>query len=309
MLLEQFLNLPVDDIARLMRQAGPKVCVFPINGTRRWFLIEYPPTTWSESDFLTEYHVASVRRQLALCRLFFDHGVSYLLMPLFGPDLLERGPAYVEVMAAALRELAEGQAFVDFYREYDVRIHFYGDYRRYLKNTPYAGLCDLFDQINSQAGEARFHLFYGVFAHDAAETVAEFGARYVAETGRLPDKPTLVRMYYGCDLPPVSLFIGFDQFSAFDMPLVSTGSEDLYFTASPSFYMDETQLRRILYDHLFARRVAEQDYETLTESALGRMRSFYHRHRNHTFGLGEVIDGFWYPTPSLGCGGDFQVKE
>src|SRR5215208_2086765 len=119
--VEQFINLPVQAIAGVMQQTGPKVCVFPINGTRRWFLLEYPPETWQGKDFLAAYQQRSVERQLQLYRLFFDHGIDTLLMPLFGPDLLERGPEYVGVMAAALQELAAGAVFLDFYRQYEVR--------------------------------------------------------------------------------------------------------------------------------------------------------------------------------------------
>lgn len=304
--VEQFVSLPVQDIAQYMQSAGPKVCVFPINGTRRWFLLEHPPETWEGKDFLTAYHQCSVQRQLQLYRLFFEHGIDTLLMPLFGPDLLDRGPEYVQVMAAALQELAAGPVFLDFYRQYGVRVHFYGDHRKYLGNTPYAGLSDVFDTINREtAGHNRFHLYYGVFAHDATETVAELGVGYFQKYGSLPDKRQLVTMYYGEYVPPVSLFIGFDRFSAFDMPLIATGSEDLYFTVSPSFYMTEGQLRRILYDHLFARRVAEQDYEQLSTAAVKRMADFYRLNGERTLGLGEIRDGFWYPTTNVIIPPDF----
>ena len=33
-----FLRLPTDEVARVVRASGTKVCVFPFNGTRRWFL-------------------------------------------------------------------------------------------------------------------------------------------------------------------------------------------------------------------------------------------------------------------------------
>lgn len=298
--LQQFIHLPVQEIAHTMQQTGRKVCVFPVNGTRRWFLLEYPPHSWAGEDFLEAYHQRSVQRQLEVYRLFFCHGVDTLLMPLFGPDLLERGPAYVAVMAAALQELAEGQVFLDFYREYGVRVHFYGDHRKYLRNTPYAGLSDLFDYASrATAGNHRNHLFYGVFGQDATEQVAEFSVRYYQQKNELPDKRQMIEMYYGEYVPPVNLFIGFDRFSAFDMPLVATGSEDLYFTVSPSFSITEAQLRHILYDHLFARKVAEQDYEQLPAEAVGRMAEFYRLNRETTLGLGKVQDGFWYPITNV----------
>ena len=39
--LEEFLSWPTEEVAERMRQGKPKVCVFPINGTRRWFALEF----------------------------------------------------------------------------------------------------------------------------------------------------------------------------------------------------------------------------------------------------------------------------
>jgi len=185
-------------------------------------------------------------------------------------------------------------------------VRFYGDYDRYLKGTPGEELIDLFDQLTHQtAGNNRCRLLFGVFGHDAAETIGAISVRYFQQHHRLPDKSTLVERYYGEYIPPVSLFIGFDRFSAFDMPLVATGSEDLYFTVSPSPYLTERQLRCILYDHLYARRVKEPDYETLPVEAIERMRAFYKMNFERTLGVGFVRDRFWYPLSQVDLPANF----
>lgn len=298
--LGDFLALPVDQVADLVRSRGPQVCVFPTNGTRRWFMLEYPPEKWEAPDFLSAYLAASVKRQIEQMGLFFRLGIHTLMMPVFGPDLLERGGRYLQMAATALEQLVADPLFLDFYREYGVRVRFYGDYRRYLQNTPYAYLSDRFDAL---AELTRLHdrcrLLFGVFAHDAAETIAALSVKYYQEHGCIPSKRDLVALYYGEDVPPVSLFIGFDKFAAFDMPLVATGSENLYFTVSPSPYLDEMMLRAILYDHLFARSQEEPDYEDLSPEALERMRAFYRLNRRNTLGVGLLQDGFWYPLPQV----------
>ena len=38
---EHFLQLSAEEIAAVVRASGEKVCVFPVNGTRRWFLLEH----------------------------------------------------------------------------------------------------------------------------------------------------------------------------------------------------------------------------------------------------------------------------
>ena len=117
---------------------------------------------------------------------------------------------------------------------------------------------------------------------------------YLAQ-GSIPDKAALVRKYYGEDLPPVSLFIGFDKFSVFDMPLLTTGEEDLYFSVSPSPYMTRQQLRGILYDHLYIRPTPEPDYTTLKADALDWLRDYYRKNRDHAFGVGKLKFDLWMP--------------
>jgi adenosine tuberculosinyltransferase len=294
----EFQALPAAEVAARVREAGPKVCVFPINGTRRWFLLEHPPQP--DADVLGVYLAAVEQRHVDLYRLFFDHGVHTLLTPAFGPDLLERGDDYIQIAADGLSRLTTEDFFLDFYREYGVRVRFYGDYRKYFGATRFAYLCDQFDELAERtASHTQHRLFFGLFANDAAETIAALSVDYYRQHGRTPDKHTLVELYYGEYVPPVDLFIGFDRFSAFDMPLVATGNEDLYFTVSPSPYLTAVQLRAILYDHMIARRTAETDYSTLEPDEWALMRDFYRANIGKTLGVGarQKHGDYWYPLP------------
>jgi len=195
---------------------------------------------------------------------------------------------------------------------YGVRVRFYGDYRKFFASTPYAHLLDQFDGVTAQTlVHDRHRLFFGVFAHDATETVAEMAVRYHTEVGGVPDKRTLVELYYGEYVSPVDLFIGFDKFSAFDMPLVATGDEDLYFTVSPSPYLTERQLRAILYDHLYTRREGEADYSALAADDWVLMRAFYQANLGKTLGVGAKHEqvGFWHPLPQVELPAGFTEPE
>jgi tuberculosinol/isotuberculosinol synthase len=303
---EAFRDLETEQIARLVHQAGSKVCVFPINGTRRWFLLEHPPQPGN--DFADVYLDVVGRRHVELYRLLFDHGLETLLTPVFGPELLTRGDGYMQMAVEGLTRLVQGSAFRDFYQAYQVRVRFYGDHRKFFGPTPYAYLSDLFDEVTARtATHDRYRLFYGVCAQDPVETAADLAVRYHAEHGRVPDRQTLVALYYGELVPPVSLFIGFDRFWAFDMPLIATGEEDLYFTVSPSPYLTERQLRDILYDHLYARRGDEPDYAALGPESRSLMRDFYRANVGKTLGIGarHQRTGFWYPQPQVELPGRF----
>lgn len=296
--IDVFQDLPMAEVARLVRQGGPKVCVFPINGTRRWFMLEAGVP--SGDGFADVYCDVASKRHIQLYRLFFEHGVDTLLTPIFGPDLLERGESYASMATEGLELLATHPYFLDFYETYRVRVRFYGDYRSFFDSTPYAYLPGLFDQVTAQTvGHDRHRLFFGVCAHDATVTIANLVVQYHAEHGRIPDKRTLVSMYYGEHVEPASLFIGFDRLCVFDMPLLATGNEDLYFTVSPSPYLSGRQLRTILYDHLYSRRELEADYSAMEPDDRRMMKEFYQANIGRTLGVGTRRGQIWYPLPQV----------
>lgn len=305
--LETFQQLPLEQAAALVRQDGGKVCVFPINGTRRWFMLEHAAAIQGglrgdpQGDPIRAYMDVASQNHIALYRMLFGHGLDTLVTPEFGSELLLRGDEYVQRIGAdGLARLASHPMFMDFYMENQVRVRFYGDYRHHLAQTPYAYLLELFDEASAKtAANTRHRLFIGVFGNDATRRVSEFSVEYHRAHGKLPGKEELVAMYYGETVAPASLFIGFDKFSSFDYPLLASGEEDLYFTVAPSPYLSEAQLRSILFDHLFTRRAQEVDYQSMPAEELGWLKAFYAANRHVTLGTGVVRAGVWVPSSPI----------
>jgi tuberculosinol/isotuberculosinol synthase len=296
--LDKFQTLPTEEIAQIVREMGPKVCVFPINGTRRWFALEHPAEAASGS--VEAYFRIAGQRFVELYQLFFDHGIDTLLTPTFGPELLERGEEYQQMMIPALLWFAQDRDFLDFYDAYDVRVRIYGDAKRYFQDTPYASALDAYEELAQRTADHRHHrLFIGVCAHDATGTVAETAVRFYQQQGRLPNRQEIVEAYYGEYVEPVDIFIGFDRPTAFDMPLVATGNEDLYFTISPSPYVDDYTLRTILYDHIYTRPTDESDYTELSREEWEWMQTFYQTNLGKTLGAGTKHGKIWYPLPQV----------
>ena len=292
---EQFLELPSEDIAALVREGGPKVCVFPVNGTRRWFMLERAAEI--KEDFFEAYMNTSIANHVELCAMLFEHGIEILLAPVFGRELMHRGDEYTQrVGIDGLVRTATDKNYRRFFEQYDVRVRFYGDYRDVLTGTPYEyALSSMYDVTEATKQNRTFRLFFGVFADEVTETVSRLSVEHYLAQGSIPDTQTLIRKYYGEALPPVSLFIGFDKFSVFDMPLLGTGEEDLYFSLSPSPYMTQHQLRAILYDHLYIRPTPEPDYTKLSAAELDWLREYYRRNRDYAFGVGKLKFNLWIP--------------
>ena len=292
---ESFLQLPTPEVAALVKATGEKVCVFPVNGTRRWFLLEHAEEI--KGDFFEAYMEASIRNHVELCAMLFDHGIDTILAPVFGRELMHRGDEYTRrVGIDGLVRTATDRHYRDFFERYNVRVRFYGDYRDVLTGTPYEdALKAMYDVTEATKQHSSVRLFFGVFADEVTETVARLSVEHYVAQGSIPDKQTIIRQYYGEDMPPVSLFIGFDKFSVFDMPLLTTGAEDLYFSLSPSPYMTQHQLRSILYDHIFVRPTPEPDYTKLSGDELKWLRNYYQINKEYAFGVGKLKFNLWIP--------------
>jgi adenosine tuberculosinyltransferase len=291
---ERFLELPTEDIAERVKATGHKVCVFPINGTRRWFMLEHADKIGD--DFFKAYVDVSIENHVHLCSMLFDHGIHTILAPVFGRELMRRGDEYTKrVGMDGLVLTATDKNYREFFDKYNVRVRFYGDYRDVLTGTEFEYvLGSIYEVMDATKNNTSFNLFFGVFADEVTDTVARLSVEHYLAHNAIPDKNALIRKYYGEELPPVSMFIGFDKFSVFDMPLLATGEEDLYFSVSPSPYMTEQQLRAILYDHIYVRRASEPDYTKMTEAELDWLRGYYRNNKDYAFGVGKLKFNLWF---------------
>jgi tuberculosinol/isotuberculosinol synthase len=229
--------------------------------------------------------------------MLFDHGIHTILAPVFGRELMRRGDEYTQrVGMDGLVRTATDKNYRAFFEKYNVTVRFYGDYRDVLTGTQYENvLGSLYEVMEATRKNSRFNLYLGVFADEATETISRLSVEHYLAHGAVPDKNALIRKYYGEDLPPVSIFIGFDKFSVFDMPLLATGEEDLYFSINPSPYMTQRQLRAILYDHIYIRRTPEPNYAKLEPQELEWLREYYRNNKDHALGVGKLKFNLWLP--------------
>lgn len=291
--LDTFQNLTRSEVAAEVRRAQATVCAFPINGTRRWLLLDHPEAS------VAAYIELNGRRHVELYQLLFAHGIDTILAPIYEPVMQKRGEDYQQhVVAQGLAAVATHPTFTSFYEEQQVRVHFYGNYRKIFPGTVCAQLPELFDRVMHQTqAHQQYRLFYGVSTRSAVEDVVELAFQNCAGPGPRPDRAALIDLYYGEPLPPVSLFITSGKFNVFGMPLLATDDTSLYFTVAPSPFLTERQLRAILYDHLYNRHSsAKANYSDLTSDQFDEMRAFYQTQRETTLGVGVVRHGTWYPV-------------
>jgi len=295
--LETFINLTDQEVARLVNGSNQRVCVFPINGVQRWYTMEHGQPLageWNDQD-MDEIS----QKLLELYSLFFNQGLHTLISPLHGADLLaQAGDERRDAQIRRLEILTTHSDFLSFYEKFGVRIHFFGDFRRQLAGTRYAYLIHQFERLSKHTHKnTRHRLFYGLLPGNAAENIADLAVQHFIRTGKVPNRRSLMELYYGDYIEAADIFIGFDQFRPADYPLLDLAEENLYFTVAPSFSLTRDQLRRILHDHLYARRQHKADYAHLSEGELARMKDFYRTYRGATLRLGKPQPGT--PTTPL----------
>ena len=228
--------------------------------------------------------------------MVLDHGVGAILAPSFGMLNLRRGEAYVRHALAGLLDMASDEVYREMFRR-GVRVRFYGDYRRALAAPEFGSTVEACDEIMaSTAGGDGPLILIGLFADNANEEIARLSVELFQKHGKVPDRAALIEAYYGVPLPDLSLFVGFEQPQLFDVPLVATGYQDMYYTLNPTPDVDEAQLRAILYDHLVARQRPEAHYEKLPAEA--QRRIVEQGRRRGTVGLGRVdpLTDVWRPV-------------
>ena len=116
---ERFLQLPIDEVSKLVQATGHKVCVFPVNGTRRWFMLEHGEKIGN--DFFEAYMNESIKNHVDLCAMLFDHGVETILAPVFGRELMRRGDEYTKrVGMDGLVRTATDKCYRDFFEKYKI---------------------------------------------------------------------------------------------------------------------------------------------------------------------------------------------
>lgn len=108
----------------------------------------------------------------------------------------------------------------------------------------------------------------------------------------------MIDAYYGVSVPDRSLYVGFAQPEMYEVPLLTTGLEQLYATLNPSPDLSEWQLREILYDHLVTRPGSTGELRCpLSRSAagIGRVRRALQK---RPLGIGRIdpLTGPWRPS-------------
>ncbi len=273
-----FAQLTSDRVAAIVaeKMAGKLGIGIPFNGTRRWYLATHNKRP---DDLYTSDYTYQVRRAIwNILAMMFADGATAIYVPIFGRALAERGEAYIAFAAQAVSVLAEADA-ARWYAENLIAASFYGETQLLPVEVQ-----ERMKSMTEATKAADHYLHYGAFADRPQPDLISRTIQLYDRLGTIPTEEQLAEDYYHGPFIPLRMWIGSDQPTVFDVPLVTREDTALYFLQFPTLYLDQRAWRRLLYDCLFVRGDEEALYpENLTQE-------------RHIVGLGVRRDNYWLPS-------------
>jgi hypothetical protein len=287
-------QLSDDALAEYLRAAGPACWALAMGGTRRAYLAD--GGTLSQPSDLDAYYIWAEAVQRALFERLFRYGVQSVI--LIGRIPSDRGPAYAAFLRETLQRLVGNETRRASYERLNLRVRVAGDLEQIAAAVDAPALPALFqsliDSTAHASGPVLTYLFRGSW-HDPATEEAEFGYRLGVQLGRTPNRDELVKAYYREQLPPLSVYLGSGRPRIGMLrPPFLCGNEDLYWSHSPLMRLDDTAWRRIIIDHLWARKTTGGRNYGSDDHTLLTIRNALLEQDGRIIGVGKRHPlGFW----------------
>lgn len=274
--LEEFLRSPVETIAAVM----PATVIFASGGTRR-------SAALAGIELGDEFARWNRQRMLAVCQLFFQHGVQHLVLPMGSPKMFAEQGLYGQRLRQWLTWGLAGPESAAFYEQanWQVRLIVAGETIPELAEAAVT----LIEKTGQASGPYLWYVIMPDFSQMWQWLAQAFinGARSRAEA---------VRLLYGEDIPLASLLISFGKplISLDVLPPFLYEEIQCYWMQQPSYDLDETSLRTILYDCVYLRSTWRQDKTGRAEEVVAYRQAW---EKGPIIGLGRRLGPFWYPAP------------
>ncbi|KAM9966724.1 hypothetical protein ACTFIR_006953 [Dictyostelium discoideum] len=204
-----------------------------------------------------------------------------------------------------LSELLENEQLVKIYKETNIRVIFYGDFKLLLKIGNAQELLTKFELIMEQTKNNTNHtILLGTNIEEPSETIINnIISFYNLNANVKPTSIDLIKQYYGVMVDQVSLYLGSHKFTTQGRPILicDKGNEDLYYSIGSHEYLSKNGFRKVLFDKLFCRKVANAKEYQLKIHDIKMMKQFYLNNCENVMGVGNVNPNgnYWYPNPQV----------
>jgi len=295
-----FHDLADEEIRRIVTQ-NKKPCtgIFLADGNRR--LVTALTGITPQSDLFYPTYLDIVTRYfMENLEIFFHHGLKNLVFPFIGPSLMEREPAYKQVVIPGLlRVLFNDDKWLQFYKSNDIRIKYYGNLDRLnSENSAADGVQKLENAVSATSLHRSHTLYFGFFSSPSpVSDVMEIYKQFYYSHGREPDRGEVIACYYGEYLAPADFLITSSRLAGLGAlpPFIFGRETRMYALVSPGiFALNRCSFREILYDFLYGRSHNEPGPKSPADERkeIETLKNFYTTHPNTVIGAEKSIGRF-----------------
>lgn len=296
--LEWWMSASKDEISTLVR-AEHLAVKLALDGSTRYTLLKNPDPEGTVRDLAVSGHVA-ITATLRIIDLLFSLGIETAMVLCVWPPDIERRDGHLQTALQGGKMMALGREGLELYRRWNVRSRLYGNYDIAPGLAPISSeLRALQAQFVELMPDGERLMLWGYAAGTPNEELIARSILLFQELGRIPTEDELRRACFpfGPDKLDIYLTAGWLRAGVASLPPILNKGTDIYCVSHLIFELNEYELRRILYDSLFLRRVSSlTDKLVYPPTMLASLAEYYDEHRNCMVGLGHVVaEKFWYP--------------
>jgi len=300
MKLANFLKLNRKEIAKIVRGRKKPECVgIMLDGTRRMLKLEpgYHDDSWL---YYKDYISNLIYKSIETCDWFFDMGIKVVVGPLASLGNLGRKNFMPEGLQRLLDPLVKNFP-TSVYKKHNTAVSFYGDLdsaRSMRGGKMINRYLEYFKRVNPKKPDTHIVIGIGFSTDNETRIIAHEAIEYYIKKGEKPSFKQLVKKYFGCDLPPIDIFIRTNEVRASGglTPLLTGHDTQFYFPVSPGVIsFSENMIRRVLYDYLFSRIISHgmHEHSPITDKEAKLLKKFYFDSKNTVLGIGRRIGDIW----------------
>jgi hypothetical protein len=274
-----FLSAPYEEIAAI----APATAIIALGGTRR-------SAELAGIDRSGPAYATWLRGNLtACCDLMFKHGIRNLIVPTsIAKHLAEAdaGGFRKQFFKGIHWGYAGPEALAD-YQQHGWRVRLIG-----ADNIPeLTATADVLREQTPSSGTTTLWHYVSADRDAAINALISAALDAGAQTQR-----DAIRALYGEDIPLAALLIGFGKPTlGYDIfPPLLVGRLQCYWTQRPGYSLNESTLRRVLYDYAHTRRTGSGTERSDRYAGVEHQRSAWLT--DWVLGVGESVGGFWYPS-------------
>ncbi|KAN0003449.1 hypothetical protein ACTFIZ_009591 [Dictyostelium cf. discoideum] len=308
---EKFNELSDKEISDIVieKLSGNNTIVYAFDGSSFKLNNENDQNTTTTTTTTT-----TITTNISINKLLYDlvmmcqHGIKTICVPMWCDKIEDKSLNYLTNFIQYLQglsELLENEQLVKMYKEINIRVIFYGDFKLLLKHCNAQELLNKFELIMEQTKNNTNHtILLGTNNEEPSETIINNIISFYNLNGNV--KPTsidLIKQYYGVMVDQVSLYLGSHRFTTQGRPILISdkGNEDLYYSIGSHEYLSKIGFRKVLFDKLFCRQVANAKEYQLKIHDIKMMKQFYLNNCENVMGVGNVNPNgnYWYPDPQV----------